>query len=805
MIAKVILGKSPMKMDRLLDYKIPEGMELFVGDSVIVPFGAKNTPVAAFVAEIVLRSEFKNLKYIKEKTELGRCFDEEMLSCIKWMREKYLCAYEEAVSVVVPSGASVKSEEWIVLEELSDTKRYADILKALQDAGGAMRYQELCGLFSNNISVKIHDMIKDGVLRREFTTDAKVKCKTVKAVRLKVEDDEAKYLIEAFSEKKPLWSEIIEILLMNKYVSVADIKAFTNSSGSAVSTLKNKNIVEVFDLEVYRLPKNRYGRKEEIPELNEEQTIAVSKINDGISDNQYHGFLLFGVTGSGKTEVFMRAIEKALEEGKQAIVLVPEISLTPQTVNRFTQRFKKSVAVIHSGLSKGERYDQWRRIRSGDIDIVIGARSAIFAPLKNPGIIIIDEEHSDTYKSEMAPRYDAREVAEYRAKKLGASMVLASATPAVSDFKRAEAGELELLTLASRANKSSMPEVLVCDMRQELADGNKSMLSRVLKEEIQKNLENREQTILFLNRRGFSTFVSCRECGFVAQCPNCSISMTYHKYDNTLQCHYCGHTIKNYTLCPKCGSKYIRYFGGGTQKLEEEIRSYFPGASVLRMDIDTTGKKQSHEDILKRFENDKIDILIGTQMVTKGLDFENVTLVGVVSADTMLHIDDFRSGERTFGILEQVTGRAGRGKKAGRAVIQTYSPDHEAVLCAVDHDYRKFYNDEIKIREIMWYPPYCDMVCIGFSGEHLSSVSDCAKEYEKMLKVYKREFKIDILGPIPSAISKIKQKFRWQILIKAENADRISSVLQDIKNKLNENDNYKDVVIIIDKNPIHVY
>ena len=385
---------------------------------------------------------------------------------------------------------------------------------------------------------------------------------------------------------------------MNKFVSVADIKAFTNSSGSAVSTLKNKNILEVFDLEVYRLPKNKYGRKEEIPELNEEQKNAVLRINEGISDNTYHGFLLFGVTGSGKTEVFMRAIEKAIEEGKQAIVLVPEISLTPQTVNRFTQRFKKSVAVIHSGLSKGERYDQWRKIRSGDVNIVIGARSAIFAPLKNPGIIIVDEEHSDTYKSEMAPRYDAREVALFRSKKLGAVMVLASATPNVSDFKRAETGELELLTLKMRANKSRMPEVLVCDMRQELAEGNKSMLSRKLKEEIGKNLDNCEQTILFLNRRGFSTFVSCRECGFVAQCPNCSISMTYHKYDNTLQCHYCGHTIKNYTLCPKCGSKYIRYFGGGTQKLEEEIRSSFPGASVLRMDIDTTGKKQSHEDIL---------------------------------------------------------------------------------------------------------------------------------------------------------------------------------------------------------------
>lgn len=801
MIARIILGKTPKALDRLLDYKIPDGMEVLAGDGVIVPFGAKNTPTQGYVVQLCEKSDFPKLKSIKEKSEIGRCFDEAGFSLIKWMREKYLCTFEEAVSCLVPSGVALKSREWIILEREDES----EISKLLLENGGAMELSKLCSCFQKNISSKISVMVRAGILRREFTSVAEVKIKTVKAVRLLVDRDEAKLLKEEFSEKKPVWSEIIEILLLNEFVSKEDIKAFTNSSGSAVNTLKKKGIIEETDIEVFRLPKNKYKREEKIPTLNEEQSVAVDRLNSAIEASRYLGFLLFGVTGSGKTEVFMRAIEKCIKSGKQAIVLVPEISLTPQTVNRFTARFSGSVAVLHSGLSKGERFDQWRKIRAGDVDIVIGARSAVFAPLQNIGIIIIDEEHSDTYKSEMSPRYDAREVALFRAKQSNAVLLLASATPAVCDYRQGVLGELELLTLKNRANRSEMPEVFVCDMRKELKSGNKSMISRVLHDEIEKNLENGEQTILFLNRRGFSTFVSCRECGFVAQCPNCNISLTYHKSDNTLRCHYCGHTVKNYTVCPKCKSKYIRYFGGGTQKLEEEIKKEFPNASVLRMDIDTTGKKQSHEDILRQFETERTDILIGTQMVAKGLDFENVTLVGVVSADTMLHIDDFKSGERTFGVLEQVTGRAGRGKKLGRAVIQTYSPEHEAVTFTCSHDYEAFYDSEIKMRDLLWYPPFCDMVAILFSGISVNEVSDCAKDFSQQLQRANFQCRVQILGPIPSAISKIKGKHRWQILLKCENADRISAYLLDIKKALNENDNYKNTSIVIDKNPIHVY
>lgn len=805
MFAKVILSGAKRPLDKLLDYRVPEGMELEIGDSVIVPFGAKNTPVQAFVAVLSERSQYPRLKTIKEKAELGRCFDESMLEVIKWMREKYLCTYEEATGVVIPSGTLLKSTEWIVLQQKSEDEKYSDVVNVLEENGGAAEYSNLLNCFERNISTKISKMIKDGILSREFVSSAKVRAKTVKAVRLLVSREKAEVLKDSFKDKNIVWAQILEILLLNEVVSVKDLKEFTGSSGSGIKTLEKKGVLEIYDLEVFRLPQNRYKRKEQIPELTSEQKEAVLQINKSAEKNEYSGFLLFGVTGSGKTEVFMRAISECIRRGKQAIVLVPEISLTPQTVNRFTDRFGKSVAVLHSRLSKGERFDQWRKIRSGDVDIVIGARSAVFAPVKDLGIIIIDEEHSDTYKSEMSPRYDAKEVARFRAIQSGACLVLASATPRFEDFYKSRHDEFKLLTLEKRANKSLMPEVYVTDMRQELKDGNKSMISRLLKDEIEKNLENGEQTILFLNRRGFSTFVSCRECGFVAQCPNCNISLTYHKFDNTLQCHYCGHTIKNYIICPKCGSKYIRYFGGGTQKLEEEIKNIFPEASVLRMDIDTTGKKQSHEDILKQFETQKTDILIGTQMVTKGLDFENVTLVGVVCADMMLHIDDFRSGERTFSVLEQVTGRAGRGQKKGRAVIQTYSPEHEAIEFAKEHNYKEFFEREIKMRDILWYPPYCDMVLVGFSGQSLNSVSDCAKEFGAYIKKMEFSQRIDILGPIPSAVSKIKGKYRWQILIKCENADRTCIVLDEIRDKLNNNDNYKDTMIVIDKNPIHVY
>ena len=501
----------------------------------------------------------------------------------------------------------------------------------------------------------------------------------------------------------------------------------------------------------------------------------------------------------------MNAIDKVVKSGKQAIMLVPEISLTPQIMDRFISRFNDRVAVFHSGLSLGEKYDEWKKMRDGKADIVIGARSAVFAPFDNIGIIIIDEEHELSYKSEMLPRYDTKEVSKFRAIKNNSTLIYASATPDIRTYYKAMDNKINLLELKTRANKRPIPDVSIVDMRDELSNGNKSIFSKKLLLEIEKNLMNKEQTILFLNRRGFSTFVSCRSCGFVASCPNCNISLTYHKYNNTLRCHYCGHTVKNYILCPKCNSKYIRYFGGGTQKIEEEIKTYFPQATTIRMDVDTTSGQNSHEKLLYEFSKNKTDILIGTQMVAKGLDFPDVTLVGVVSADTMLNIEDYKSAERSFDLLEQVSGRAGRADKKGRAIIQTYSPEHNAVLFASRHEYLEFYKNEIEFRKKMNYPPFCEMISVLFTGTYESAVSQCSRFFAREIQDIKNIDKsIRILGPVPCAISKIKNKFRWRILIKCENADKLTDKLSSAVLECSKNKNFEKVIIVIDKNPNNI-
>ncbi len=804
MYARVIVNHNSSSLDKTLEYEVPAGMNVTVGDAVTVPFGTKNKPLQAYVIGTCDCVDFdpSKIKKIKSKSKVGRVFDEKMLDIIMYMREKYMCTFAEAVSAVVPRGTGIKVREWLISQKgdflLSGRKKqvYEEVVKY-----GCVEYITFVSGFDFDIGPVIRELISIGALKREFSEKSPVSKKTQSAVKLKVSKDEAIEAALAMSKKAPKRSKALEIASQLEIVSCSDLKKLSECDSTVINTLCKMGFLSKTKIEIDRNPNRFYVAPDTEKKLTEEQDNVVSKITPYIKQNKHKIFLLHGVTGSGKTEVYMHCIKKALDQGLKAIVLVPEISLTPQTVNRFKARFGNRIAVIHSALSMGERYDQWRKIRDGGADIVIGARSAVFAPIDNIGIIILDEEHSDTYKSESSPRYVTKDIAEFRAKQHGAVLLLASATPSFDTYYKAQRGEIELLTIKSRYNMNSMPEIHITDMRSELENGNKSMFSIKLQEEIQKNLENKEQTILFLNRRGFSTFVSCRECGFVAHCPNCNISMTYHKFDDTLQCHYCGHTIKNYKSCPSCQSKYIRYFGGGTEKVENEVKALFPDATTIRMDVDTTGKKQSHRKILERFEKEKMDILIGTQMVTKGLDFENVTLVGVVSADTMLNIDDFRSGERTFAILEQVTGRAGRGDKKGRAIIQTYSPEHEAVVMAKEHNYLKYYSDEMSARKLLWYPPFCNMTLIGFSGPVLADVRSCAEEFSRALG--KGEYVV--LGPLPSAVSKIKNKYRYQIIIKSKLNHDITELLGNARDICNKNLNFEDVTVVIDKNPVHIH
>ena len=804
MFARVIVNHNSYALDKTLEYKIPDGMCVHIGDAVTVPLGAKNKPVQAYVVAVEKTVDFdeRKIKFIKSKSKLGRAFDEKMLEVIMYMRQRYMCTFSEAVAAVVPAGAAIKVREWLMPgdKEVSLSGRKEEVYKAVSDAG-SIEYTALINSFSWDASQAVRELVSMGAISRCFSEKAPISKKTQAALKLIVPKEDALAAAQTMEKRAPRRAKALEIIAQSGLLACTDLKSFSGCDSSVINSLCKLGYTQKTEVEIERNPNLFYVAPDEAKELTSEQSEAVSEILPYIEQKKHESFLLHGVTGSGKTEVYMHCIKKVIDMGRKAVVLVPEISLTPQTVNRFKARFGDRIAVMHSGLSMGERYDQWCKIRDGGADIIIGARSAVFAPVDEIGIIILDEEHSDTYKSETAPRYVTEEIAEFRAKQHGAVVLLASATPSFQSYHKALEGKIKLLVMNNRFNLNSMPEISVVDMRRELEDGNKSMFSKHLQEEIRQNLKNGEQTILFLNRRGFSTFVSCRECGYVVHCPNCNISMTYHKHDDTLQCHYCGHTVRNYTLCPSCGSKYIRYFGVGTEKVENEVKSLFPEATTIRMDIDTTGKKQSHRAILEKFEKEKIDILIGTQMVSKGLDFENVTLVGVVSADTMLNIDDFRSGERTFGILEQVTGRAGRGSKKGRAVIQTYSPDHEAIIMAARHDYKKYYEDEIRLRKILQYPPFCNMILVGFSGPVRRDVEDCAKVFAEALG----KGKFTVLGPLPCAVSRIKNKHRFQIIIKTGLESDITQTLIKAREACNKNLNFENVTIIIDKNPVHIH
>ena len=501
-------------------------------------------------------------------------------------------------------------------------------------------------------------------------------------------------------------------------------------------------------------------------------------------------------------------IQKVLDKNRTAILLVPEISLTPQMIDRFISRFgKEEIAVLHSKLSIGERHDEWERIRNNEAKIVIGARSAIFAPMKDIGIIIIDEEHDSSYKSESNPKYSAKEVAKYIAKQTKCPLLLGSATPDINTYYKAiNNQDIELLTLTKRANKSNLPEVKIIDLKQELANGNRSMLSVDLYSEIEKNLQQKRQTILFLNRRGYSTFIMCRSCGYTVKCKNCNISLTYHSYEKKLKCHYCGYEEDLVTTCPECHSDKIRYFGTGTQKLEQEIHKQFPNAKTIRMDVDTVTKKNSHEQILNKFRDENIDILIGTQMVVKGHHFPNVTLVGVIAADSSLNIDDYRANERTFQILTQVAGRAGRDKLPGKVIVQTYNPDEFSIQCARKQNYEMFYETEIALRKQLKYPPFCDIIVISFnsiSETEISKVSNqvydyLSKKINNNLNEYEQNFRI--FKPMPSPIDKIQNRYRWRIIMKGEMNEKINKILNDCLKEFYKKD-IKTTKITIDVNP----
>jgi len=572
-------------------------------------------------------------------------------------------------------------------------------------------------------------------------------------------------------------------------------------SSSVIKGLVEKGILSETTKEVYRDPyADRMIKRTEPLILTDEQSKAIKPILTSLSKKEHDVFLLYGVTGSGKTEIYLQSIQRVIEDGREGIVMVPEISLTPQMVNRFKGRFGDQVAVLHSGLSVGEKYDEWRKIQRKEVKVVVGARSAVFAPFENLGIIIIDEEHETSYKQEDNPRYHARDVAIERANRHQCPVVLGSATPSLESFARAEKKVYKLLTLPKRMNNKDLPPVKIVDMREELREGNRSMFSRELFEKLQDRLTKKEQTVLFLNKRGHSSFVMCRDCGYVVQCPNCDISLTYHRFKQQMKCHYCGYEAGVPSTCPECASEHIRYFGTGTQKVEEELGKIFPEAKVIRMDVDTTSRKGSHEKLLTEFHKGHADILLGTQMIAKGLDFPNITLVGVLSADTMLHLPDFRSSEKTFQLLTQVSGRAGRHELAGEVVIQTYTPEHYSIELAGQQDFDQFYQQEMMIRKAHKYPPFYYIALITVHHEELMKVVDVTEKITKFI-ISRLSSEAFVLGPVASPISRINNKYRYQCLIKYKREPKLTETLKAVLDHYQSDAHTTGLQVSIDTNP----
>ena len=752
MVAEVIINRGAKKLNRTFDYNITKEIEelILVGSKVLVPFGNGGKLTEGFVVGIKEKSEFE----VKDIAKLEENLTDKQIALAKWMAKRYFCNVSDCIKLMLTPGTRNKNKE-----------------KRIQDKK------------INTVFLK----------------------KSIEEIELEIQNEKIK------SDKQ---KRILNFIKDNEGATIPEIEMFTDCSRAIVNTLIKNGYLEIVEKKIERNPLlGRDCEKSYKLQLTEEQKEAFKSVEKVINEEKYKQFLLYGVTGSGKTEVYLQLIEKVLKIGKNAIVLVPEISLTPQMLDRFISRFgKDEIAILHSKLSIGERHDEWERIREKKAKIVIGARSAIFAPIENIGIIIIDEEHDNSYKSETNPRYNAKEIAKILAKENNAPLVLGSATPDIVTFynsqnlideseeKKINRAKIQLLELTKRANNSSLPKVEIIDLKQELANGNRSMLSMELYNSIEENLKQKRQTILFLNRRGYSTFIMCRNCGYTVKCPNCNISMTYHSYERRLKCHYCGHEEKIVNICPECHSDKIRYFGTGTQKLEQEIHKQFPNASTIRMDIDTVTKKNSHEEILNKFRNDNIDILIGTQMVVKGHHFPNVTLVGVIAADSSLNIDDYRANERTFQILTQVAGRAGRENLPGKVVIQTYNPDNFSIICAQKQNYNMFYETEIELRKQLKYPPFCDIILIGFNSYNEIEIKNISnKMYQYLVQRLNNE-QFKIFRPMPCPIDKIQNRYRWRIIIKGKMTEEVNGILNACLKEIYQ-ENIKDTRISIDVNP----
>ena len=742
-IAKIAVSAATYWIDKPYDYLIPFELRdaVCVGMRVFVPFGKGNRRSEGIVLAVSESSEYGKLKSIISLPDKGPVLSEEQVRLALFMRERFFCTVYEAVKAMLPVGL------WF-------------------DAEGNRRSRD----------------------------------KTVEMARLAVTTEDAYELAEKKRRRSPQQAGILDILCSFETLPSNELLRFAGAKRASLLALKKAETVELYRREVYRRPEVFVGETQPLPELNAGQRRAFEGISALAEGGRSAAALLQGVTGSGKTSVYIHLIRRQLELERASILLVPEISLTPQMIKTFSSYFGNEIAVLHSSLSTGERYDEWKRIKSGKARVVIGTRSAIFAPVTDLGLIIIDEEQEETYKSENNPRYDAREIAKFRCAKANCLLLLGSATPDVVSRYKADTGVYGFFRLDSRYNEMSLPKVAVVDMKQELRRGNTGNISVFLRDEIARNIENGEQTILFINRRGTNKLVNCPNCGFTYKCPRCSVSLTYHGSNDRLMCHYCGYSKRTDKVCPDCGSV-LAFSGAGTQAVVDELNALFPDTAVLRMDTDSVAPVGSHEQLFEKFREEKIPVMVGTQMVTKGLNFENVTLVGVVLADQSLYAGDYRAAERTFSLLTQVIGRSGRGSKTGRAVIQTFTPENETVINSANQDYEAFYASEIELRRIQNVPPFMQLYSVTATGENEDAVIKTARYVRSYFDtVLKGRNDCLVLGPAPLSVVKVNNRYRYAVRLSCADAKQMRTLISRIVMECCTDKRFKGVCVYADAN-----
>lgn len=820
LLAKIALSAAVFSIDRPYTYLVPQELhDLRPGTRVIVPFGAGNRRIEGIVLTVEEGTyPDKPLKSILAQLDEVPVLDQEGLRIALWVRERWFCTVYEAARAMLPAGL------YYSLQDCYDFAEGVDIAAALESEEYSAPEHQLIELLSHhhqgleistireafgtkNPSSALRSLTEKGILTLTTSAERGVGDKKEKRASLAIPAEEAMAFITPKRKTAPLQYAVIELLAGIGEASVKEICYYTGAANATIRTLEKNGLICLEEREVYRSTTQIPTIPAEPITLNEEQEIAYTGLKQLAEQNSPSVALLYGVTGSGKTSVYIRLIQSILSQGKSALVLVPEIALTPQLMAIFTAHFQDNVAVLHSSLPAGERYDEWKRARDGKARVVIGTRSAVFAPLKNLGLIILDEEQEGSYKSENVPRYHARDVAKYRAGLNRALLVLGSATPSVETMYHTKQGDYALFTLKHRYNERVLPDVTITDLKCEIRSGNFTPISHSLELAIKDNLEKGEQTILFLNRRGASPMLTCLSCGEVPTCPRCSAYLTYHSANRRLMCHYCGHSEPLPEECPECGGR-LEPVGVGTQRVEEALYQLFPDIEVIRMDADTTTAGRSHEKLLKRFREEKIPILVGTQMVAKGLDIENVTLVGVISADQGLYIDDYRASERTFSLITQVVGRAGRGAKEGRAIIQTYTPENDVILAAARQDYDFFYEQEIALRKIRECPPFASFFVIHVSGpEEVQALRVCAFLRDTLHKWLNtaayHNTPCRVLGPIPATIAKVNNRFRYRLTLVTENSHLMREMVAHLLRCAQSDKRHKGVSITADIDPMN--